>query len=454
MPQDESHLQKKANCFSLVAIGVGAVISGNFFGWQFGLLSGGFIGMLLATIIIACLYACLLSSVAELSTMHPSAGGFYSYTELAFGRFIGFICGITICIEYILVPTVVIAGIGGYLQTLLPHVPLYCWWIIVYLTFLAINIAGVSMTLTFSAVITVLSVLVLLFFYISSLTSHDFHWQLLFNITHVQGHSDLFPHGITGLWLALPFAMWLFIGVEEMPMAAEETKDVRHTMPKALAIALSTLFLLALLTVVINSGIGHGASAIAHSNSPLLSGFLSIFGHSLVSKIVFTLLSLFGLVASVHSLTFAFGRILYAMGREKNLPSYLGILNKKQTPVTALITGGIIGLACMFIMQYTSSKIIGAILLNMAVFGAVISYVLVLLSYIRLKLKHRSNESNYRSLFGIPGAIAGIVLSLIALAAIIYKSDIRPGIWGVLIVLAIASVYYWAKKALTPVVTE
>jgi ethanolamine permease len=60
-------LRKTAGWIHLWALGVGGVISGNYFGWQTGLLAGGFGGLLLATIVIAAMYICLVLSIAELS---------------------------------------------------------------------------------------------------------------------------------------------------------------------------------------------------------------------------------------------------------------------------------------------------------------------------------------------------------------------------------------------------
>jgi ethanolamine permease len=442
----ERNLQKKANWFSLTAVGVGAVVSGNFFGWQFGLLAGGFLGMLIATLIIAVLYICLLSSVAEMSTMHPSAGGFYTFTEIAFGRFVGFICGVCICIEYILVPAVVISGVGGYLQALLPHVPVFLWWIAAYIIFLSINITGVSVTLKFSCVITILSVLVLFFFYFSSIFSGSFHWASLFSIHPAVGHNSIFPRGIWGIWFALPLAIWLFIGVEEMPMAAEETKDVTQNMPKALAISIITLTILAILTVVINSGTGKGANSVGHSDAPLMLGFLSIYGHSIAAKIIFTLLALIGLVASVHNLVYAFGRILFALGRDRALPRYLGVLNRFDAPASALITGGVIGLLAMFIMQYVSASFIGAVLLNMAVFAALLSYILVLMSYVKLKRNESKQKKVIWSIVGTPGAIVGIVLAILSVIATLHEPSVRPGIYGLIVVLILAAIYFKGIK--------
>src|SRR5262245_31814164 len=78
-------LRKSARWVVLWAMGVGAVISGDFYGWNFGLAAGGFWGLALATGLMALMYVCLVYSIAELSAALPHAGGFYSFTRNAFG---------------------------------------------------------------------------------------------------------------------------------------------------------------------------------------------------------------------------------------------------------------------------------------------------------------------------------------------------------------------------------
>jgi ethanolamine permease len=106
-------------------LGVGAVISGDFFGWNFGLAAGGFWGLTIATFLMAIMYLCMVYSIAELSTALPHAGGFYSFTRNAFGPWGGFIVGVTDLIEYVITPAVIVVGIGGYLNALIPSVPLW-----------------------------------------------------------------------------------------------------------------------------------------------------------------------------------------------------------------------------------------------------------------------------------------------------------------------------------------
>lgn len=68
-------LRKSAGWVLLCALGVGAVISGDFFGWQYGLTAGGFGGLLVATVVIAVMYFCMVFSIAEMSAAMPHAGG-------------------------------------------------------------------------------------------------------------------------------------------------------------------------------------------------------------------------------------------------------------------------------------------------------------------------------------------------------------------------------------------
>ena len=162
---EKRKLRKSAGWVLLWFLGVGAVISGDYFGWNFGLTAGGFWGLTIATVLMAIMYVCMVYSIAELSTALPHAGGFYSFTRNALGPFGGFVCGVTDTIEYVITPAVVVVGIGGYLNALVPAVPLWLWWLIAYAIFVGINVQGVELTLKVGAIITILAVAVLAIFY-------------------------------------------------------------------------------------------------------------------------------------------------------------------------------------------------------------------------------------------------------------------------------------------------
>src|SRR5688500_19352694 len=113
---EQRGLRRYARIWSLWALGVGAVISGEFSGWNFGLGAGGFGGLLVATIIIAVMYLGLCFSIAEMSPALPHTGGAYSFSRSAMGSWGGFITGVAESIEYIVTPAVIVTFIGSYMD--------------------------------------------------------------------------------------------------------------------------------------------------------------------------------------------------------------------------------------------------------------------------------------------------------------------------------------------------
>ncbi|MCK6624954.1 MAG: ethanolamine permease [Anaerolineae bacterium] len=446
---EQRKLRKSAGWVLLWALGVGAVISGEYFGWNFGLGAGGFWGLTIATVLMAVMYVCMVYSIAELSTALPHAGGFYSFTRNALGPFGGFVCGVTDTIEYVLTPAVIVVGVGGYLNSLLPDaLPLWAWWLISYIIFVAINVRGVELTLKVGLIITLLAMVVLVIFYLGAIFSGAFSASLLFNVEPDPGQSATWlPKGWYGVFAALPFAIWFFLAIEQLPLAAEETHDVVNDMPKALILGIITLLILAILVLVLNSGVGGGAAAIGASAAPLADGFQAVFGLGAAS-VVLTLIGLTGLIASFHAVIYAYGRVLFALSRAGYYPRWMSVVNQStHTPQVALILGGVVGFLCALIIDLTGSAGVGAALLNMAVFGAVISYALVMISYIKLKVDRPDLPRPYKSPLGIPGAVVGAVLAFIALLACFSIEAYRPGVWGTAIFLVICIVYYFAYSS-------
>ena len=160
---ERRQLRRHARVWSLWALGVGAVISGDFFGWNFGLAAGGFWGLFIATVIITVMYIGLCFSIAEMSPALPHTGGAYSFGRLAMGPWGGFITGLGENIEYVLTPAVIVVGIGGYLGAIFgtPGAMAPMWWLAAYLIFVGLNIWGVAITFRFAVFVTVVSTLFL-----------------------------------------------------------------------------------------------------------------------------------------------------------------------------------------------------------------------------------------------------------------------------------------------------
>jgi ethanolamine permease len=412
-------LRRYARVWSLWALGVGAVISGDFFGWNFGLAAGGFGGMLAATAIITVMYVGLCFSLAEMSPALPHTGGAYSFARTAMGPWGAFVTGLAENLEYILTPAVIVVGVGSYLGSVFgtpdAYAPLY--WLGTYALFLVLNIAGVETSFRVTVVVTALALGILAVFYIGAFAHFDLSRAL--DIEPSPGQSAWLPRGALGIAAALPFAMWFYLGIEELPLAAEESHDVSRDMPRGILLGLLTLVCCAFLTLVTNTAMAPGATAIAASEEPLSLGLQTIFGAGIGAKLL-ALVAVAGLVASFHGITFAYGRQIYSLSRAGYFPRVLSVTHpKRKTPYTALLAGAALGFgAALTVWLLGSARSAGAVLLNMTVFGAVISYVLQMASYILLRIKHPTLPRPYKSPLGVPGAVVALLIALATLVSL------------------------------------
>lgn len=441
---EDRKLAKSAGWVLLWALGVGAVISGDFSGWQYGLPVGGFLGLTIATLVVAALYVCLVFSIAELSAALPHAGGFYSFVRNALGPTWGYVCGVTDTIEYVVTPAAVAYFTGGYLAGLIPGLSPKVCWLALYLIFVLVNIRGAALTLKVGLLITAVAVSVLLTFFCAALWTGAFSWERLWNIAAPgQSGGNPLPFGWFGVFTALPFATWFFLAIEQLPLAAEETHDVVRDMPRALILGIITLLALALATLVINSGVGGGAEAIGKSAAPLEEGFRAALGDGAAARVL-TLLAVAGLVASFHTILYAAGRVLFALSRAGYFPRSLSVTSRWHTPGRALWVATGVGLGCVAVLEWAGGGVVGSALLNISVAGAVVSYTLVLVAFIRLRLARPDLPRPYRSPLGVPGAVVGMLLSILVLCACFAVRDYRFALYGVCGFVGLALIYFAA----------
>ena len=423
---EQRRLRRHARTAHLWAMGVGAVISGDFFGWNFGLAAGGFGGMLLAVSAMTALYVGLCLSIAEMSPALPHAGGAYSFARTALGPWGGYITGLAENMEYILTPAVIVVGIGGYLGAIFgtPRSWAPVWWLLCYAVFVALNIWGVEMTFHISVLVTVLALAVLAVFWCGAVPRFDLaRWA-----------APYFPPRVSVLkatFSELPFALWLYLGIEQLPLAAEECHDPRRDMPRGILSALVTLIAVSFITVILSAGIAPGAAKVGASNEPLFLGFQAIFGSGLKARVL-ALAACAGLIASFHAIIFAYGRQIYSLSRAGYFPTWLSVTHgTRETPQRALFAGSALGFAvALGIYLAPEGSPVGAILLNMAVFGAVLAYVLQMVSFIVLRFRFPKLDRPYRSPAGLAGAMAAAAIALVTLAMLFANPDYNKGVIG------------------------
>lgn len=410
-PEPRTYLEKRqlktgsAGWLLLAGLGVSYVVSGDYSGWNFGLAQGGFGGLVLATGVIAAMYLALVLGMAELSAALPTAGGGYTFARRALGTWGGFATGTAVLIEYSIAPAAIATFIGAYVESLGLFGIRDGWYVYlaIYALFIGIHLAGVGEALKVMFAITVIALVGIAIFCVAA--AGRFHAANLTNIAPSDslGASAFLPHGYLGVWSALPFAIWFFLAIEGVPLAAEETADPARNVPRGITAAFAVLLATCVLVLLLTTGSG-GAQSMSTSGNPLVAAL----GPSGAAEAV-NYIGLAGLIASFFSIIYAYSRQLFALSRAGYLPTVLSVTNSRKAPTLALIVPGVIG----FGLSLTGK---GDLLLNMAVFGATLSYVLIMVSHIVLRRRAPEMERPYRT----PGGVAttGFALVVAALALI------------------------------------
>ena len=447
---EQRGLKRHAGVWSLWALGVAAVISGDFSGWNFGLDVGGFGGLLVATVVITIMYFGLCYSIAEMSPAMPHTGGAYSFSRSAMGPWGGFVTGLAENIEYVVTTAVVGTFAAAYARPVfaeLISVDLdeMIWLVIFYVIFVGLNVIGIEATMRFSIFICFLSLAVLAVFFVLSIFNFDV--DNLTNIAPAAGGTPFLPFGVGGIFAALPFAIWFYLAIEELPLAAEESMDPARDVPRATMWGLWTLVVTGVLVLFLNTGVT-GAEEIRLAGEPLLDGFRVILG-SETGAALLGLAALSGLIASFHTIIYAYGRNIYSLSRAGYFPKWMSVTHgTRKTPWLALVLGAVIGILLALLLRWAGGQdsafaaTVSGALLNMAVFGAVISYTMQCIAFVLLRRNMPNINRPYKSPWGVPGAVVAGIISLVALVATFLNEDYRPGVYGVAIWFLLAIAYF------------
>lgn len=423
MQNNESQtLKRTLKPIHLWAIAVGLVISGEYFGWNYGWGVAGTVGFLIATLVITVMYITFIFSYTELTTSIPHAGGTFAYAYRAMGPFGGLIAGYATLIDFLLATPAIAFALGSYLHFLHPGLPVLQSALFFNVVFMLINVLGVKESATFSVFITILAVGELLLF-MGIIGPHFKADNFLANPM---------PAGWSGVFAALPYAVWFYLAIEGVAMVAEEVKDPAKNIPKGYISGLLTLALLALGVMILTGGITDWR-LLSNLDYPLPEAIAVVLGKQNSLTKIFASIGLFGLIASFHGTILASSRQVFALARSGYLPHGLSKLNNRfKTPHWAVAAGGVISFAALF--TGTTSQVI-----ILSVLGAVLMYIMSMLSLFILRRKQPQLPRSFKAPFYPVFPAVALLLSVVCLVAIVWYNLLVSGIFlaGLLLALLI-----------------
>jgi ethanolamine permease len=447
---DERALTRYAGVGLIWALGVGYVISGEYFSWNFGFDAGGFGGFLIATLLMAVMYVTMIFCVSEMATSLPHTGGPYAFARRALGPWGGFATGLGAIVEYVLATATISVGIAFYIIALPPFEDAPNIWflepvewisIATYLLFLAINIIGVRETLLSVLVVTTISVVMLIIWAIALVP--EWSSSAFTNIAVDEGKwgaSDWFPVGLAGIWAAMPFAIWFYLAIEGTPLASEEARDPARDLPRGTILAMFSLVAFSAIVFFIGGGVS--ADGIREAGNPLPEAWNIAHSKDWFFWVI-TVVGLTGLIASFHSIIFAYSRITYALSRAGYIPRVLSITGGRRTPFVALVVPAIVAWSLVFAYNRIDPDTAIPNLTQISVFGALITYVLMMASFIILRRREPGLNRPYRAPGGVSTASVALVLAVVALGSgFWYTSASRYTILATIGAIIVGLIYF------------
>jgi ethanolamine permease len=457
---EQRRLERRAGAWLIWGLGVAYVISGEYYGWQFG-FAQGVGGMLLATILIAAMYTFMVYGISEMASALPTTGGPYAFGRRALGVWGGFINGLGATIEYLLAISVIGTGIGLYLTGLpgldeLPDIAGLTageWlYILIFVAFLLIHFLGVRETLVSIFIVAAIASVVLVIWFIYLIP--DFDFSLFTNVPvdeGATGASEFLPTGFIGILAAIPYAAWFYLAIEGTPMAGEETRDPARDVPKGSITAMFTLIVFSAMAFIA-AGATMGPLGLSTAANPIGDPVATIHGENWFFWFV-VIVGLSGLIASFHSVIYAYSRIIYALSRAGYFPRWLSVTSRnRKIPYWALTVPALISMVLIIALArgltppegFLPLAYAGAILIQISVFAALITYIVMMLAYLRLKRREPDLPRPYRAPGGVVMPATAMVIAIVSLfAGIAYTTVTRWTIIWTIVAFLLGMVYFW-----------
>ncbi len=433
MPEGAPQLKQTLSGLHLWGIAVGLVISGEYFGWSYGWALAGTLGFLVTTVFIALMYTTFIFSYTELTAAIPHAGGPFAYSYRAFGPLGGYVAGYSTLIEFVFAPPAIALAIGAYLHLQFPGLEDRTAALGAYIVFMSLNIAGVTIAATFELVVTLLAIGELLVF--MGVVSGGFSWAR-FATGGWAGADRLSVDAVQGIFAAIPFAIWFFLAIEGAAMAAEEARDPRRTIPRAYIGGILTLVVLAFGTMIFAGGAGDWKS-LSNINDPLPQAMKVVVGASSGWFHFLVWIGVLGLIASFHGIIMGYSRQIFALARAGLLPRALARIHPRwRTPHFAILAGGVVGIAAIYSDKLVTigGQSLTASIVTMSALGAIVMYIMSMLSVMRLRRREPGMERPFRTPLYPAFPLIALVIAVLSLVAIVYSA---PAVAGIFLVVGV-----------------
>ena len=412
-------LTRTVGLWQAAAVSIGAIIGAGIF-----VLIGVSAGLAGPAVILSFIIAGLASfftaiSAAELSSFITEAGGSYIYAHHAFGRFWGFLVGWMQSADYIIGASAVSIGFAGYLIYFLKIPATTASMILIGcllpIALCLVNLKGMREAANVNAILVLLKIVALVLFVATG---------ALFLAGNGSGgnYSPFMPQGMAGVIHGAAIIFFAFVGFNTVTVIAEEVKDPARNVPRALILAFAVCSALYIGVSFVAVGLENW-TLLATSPAPLESALAIATQNPLILGYV-SIAALFATASVVMSSIFGGSRALFAMARQKLLPSGMGAVSGNGVPFVSVIITSVAISAIVLVSGGDLSSL--AQVFN---FGTLMTFFFINLSLIKLRWDSPSVPRGFRVPLYPVTPILGVISCGLLLAYLSRYAFVFGAVW-------------------------
>jgi amino acid transporter, AAT family len=411
-----------ARRMTMIAIG-GAIGTGLFLGSGFAISLAGpavlvsySVGALIALLLMGCL--------AEMTVAHPTSGSFGAYAEYYLGPLAGFLVRYAYWTCIVLAVGTEVTAVALYMHFWFPATPGWPWIVgfsavLVLVNARSVNIFG-AIEYWFSAIkVTAIVLFIVLAAYIvlrvpgavagaagsGGAPAAGFH-----NYT---AHGGFFPHGLWGAWVAVIVAIFSYLSIEMIAVAAGEAAQPQIAVTRAFRATVLRLIFFYLLTLALVLAIVPWTSA-GVDESPFVKVMRALQVPAAAGIVNFVIL--IAALSAMNSQLYITTRMMFSLSRGGYAPRRFGLLNRRGVPVQALLLSSL-GIALATVLSVIAPKSAFILMISISSFGAMFTWMMIFVTHYAFRRARLRSGAPLR--FRMPGYPATTLLGAALMAAVL-----------------------------------
>jgi AAT family amino acid transporter/D-serine/D-alanine/glycine transporter len=418
----ERHIQ-------LIALG-GTIGVGLFLGSGKAIQTAG-PALMLAYVIGGIVIFYIMRALGELVMYRPVSGSFSIYAEEFIGPWAGFFTGWTYWFMWVATGMAEITAVGKYVQFWFPSVPQWVSALVALVGVYVANLIAVRLYGEFEfwfAMIKVITILALIGAGLLMIFTGFGNSGESVGFSNLWSHQGFFPHGITGVLLALQMVMFAYLGVELIGVTAGEAENPEKTLPAAINKVLwrILIFYIGALLVIMSL---YPWNQLDSKQSPFVMVFEKIGIPAAAGIINFVVLT--AALSSCNSGVFSTGRMLYALAQKGQAPVVFGRVSRQKVPAVGLTVSALV-LLIGVLLNYVVPKQVFDYVTSVATVGAIWTWGVILIAHMRYRKAVQEGRIPPVS-FRMPGAPWTNVLALLFLVLVVvllgFDQDTRVALY-------------------------